>query len=89
MAPAEGGPKILKVQSSWHRRRRSKTLAVSLKHWKGRRGGWHEASVSDWGGVPPPAPAAYGRSDTSLPSPPPPPPKTVTEAAWAAWRTGP
>ena len=39
MAPAEGGPKILKCKSSWHRRRRSKTLAVSLKHWKRRRGG--------------------------------------------------
>ena len=36
MVPAEGGPKILKLQSSWHR---SKISAVSLKHWKGRRGG--------------------------------------------------
>ena len=34
MVPAKGGPKF-----SWHRRRRSKILAVSLKHWKGRRGG--------------------------------------------------
>ena len=35
VVPAEGGPNILKLQSSWHRRRRSKMLAVSLKHWKG------------------------------------------------------
>ena len=48
MVPAEGGPKILKRKSSWHRRRQSKNLAVSLKHWKGRgRGGL--------GGVPPPS----------------------------------
>ena len=39
MVPAEGGPKILKLQSSWHRRRRSKVLAVSLKHLKRIRGG--------------------------------------------------
>ena len=39
MVPAEGRPKILKLKSSWHRRHRSKILAVSLKHWKGRRGG--------------------------------------------------
>ena len=38
-SPPKGGRKILKLQSSWHRRRRSKILAVSLKHWKGRRGG--------------------------------------------------
>ena len=36
VAPAEGGPKIVKPKSSWHR---SKTVAVSLKHWKGRSGG--------------------------------------------------
>ena len=36
MVPAEGGPKNFKLKSSWHR---SKILAVSLKHWKGRRGG--------------------------------------------------
>ena len=37
---AEGGPKkiFLKRKSSWHRRRRTKILAVSLKHWKGRCG---------------------------------------------------
>ena len=39
MVPAEGEPKILKLKSSWHRRPRSQVLAVSLKHWKGRRGG--------------------------------------------------
>ena len=37
--PAEGGPNIVKRKSSWHRRRRSKSLAVSLRHWKGRGGG--------------------------------------------------
>ena len=36
MVPAEGGPKTFKLKSSWHRRRRSICLAVSLKHWKGR-----------------------------------------------------
>ena len=35
MVPAEGGPKNFKLKSSW---RQSKILAVSLKHWKGRRG---------------------------------------------------
>ena len=60
MVPAEGGPNMLKLQSSWHRRRRSKILALSLKHWKGRRGGGP-------GGVPPPPPAVHGRSNTSLP----------------------
>ena len=39
MVPAEGGPKLLKLKSSW-RLRRSKILAVSLRHWKGR-GGLH------------------------------------------------
>ena len=39
MVPAKGGPKNLKRKSSSHRRHRSKILAVSLKHWKGRRGG--------------------------------------------------
>ena len=29
----------MRLKSSWHRRRRSKILAVSLKHWKGTRGG--------------------------------------------------
>ena len=42
MVPAEGGLKILKLRSSWHRRRRSKILDVSLEHWKGRRGGGGE-----------------------------------------------
>ena len=59
MVPAEGGPKILKLQSSWHRRHRSKILAVSLKHWKGRGG------VQGGGGGGPP-PTVYGRSNTSL-----------------------
>ena len=50
MVPAEGGPKILKLKSSWHRRLRSKMWAVSLKQWKGRRGGG-----SRGGGYPPPS----------------------------------
>ena len=37
MVPAEGGPEILKLKSSWHR---GKILAVSLKHWKGGLGVW-------------------------------------------------
>ena len=44
MVPTEGGPENFILQSSWHR---SKILAVSRKHWKGRRGGSRE-------GVPPP-----------------------------------
>ena len=36
--PRRRRPKICKPKSSWHRRRRSKILDVSLKHWKGRRG---------------------------------------------------
>ena len=57
------GPRrnVLKRKSSWHRRRRSKILDVSLKHWKGRRRGRGPRG----GGVPPP-PAAYDRSNTSL-----------------------
>ena len=43
--PSSQGPpvvpsrRILKRKSSWHRRRRSKILAVSLQHWKGGKGG--------------------------------------------------
>ena len=33
---AEGGPKILKLKSSWHQRRQSN---IWLKHWQGKRGG--------------------------------------------------
>ena len=58
MVPAEGEPKVLKLKPSWRRRRRSKILAVSPKHWKGRRG--------VQGGVHPPPPTRYGRSNTSL-----------------------
>ena len=39
MVPAECGPKIMNFESSGHLRRRRKILAVSLKHWKGRREG--------------------------------------------------
>ena len=38
-SPPKGGPKMMKRKSSWHRRRRSKILAVSLQHRKGMRGG--------------------------------------------------
>ena len=38
MVPAEGGPRILKLKSTWHRRHRKKILAVSLKHWKRSEG---------------------------------------------------
>ena len=50
MVPAEGGPKSFQVKSSWHQRRRSKILAASLKHWKGRRGG--ESRQGGGGGAP-------------------------------------
>ena len=63
MVSAEGGPKIFKPKSSWHRRRRSKILAVSLKHWKGRGG---VRGFQAGGGVPP----LLGRSSTSLGVPP-------------------
>ena len=36
MVPAKGTTKFFNLKSSW---RRSKILAASLKHWKGRRGG--------------------------------------------------
>ena len=39
VVPAESGPKLFRLKSSWRQRRRSKILAVSPKHWKGRRGG--------------------------------------------------
>ena len=63
MVPAEGGPNILKLKSSWHRRRRSKILAVSLKGSKGRE-------VRGVRGGTPPPPTVYGRSNASLPCPP-------------------
>ena len=49
MVPTEGGPRIFKFKSSW---RQSKNVAVSLKHWKGWRGG------GLWGGLTPPS--SYG-----------------------------
>ena len=48
---AEDGPKTFQRKSSWHQRRRSKSLAVSLKHWKGRRG---VQGGGGGGGTPPP-----------------------------------
>ena len=74
MVPAEGGPKFLKLKSSWHRRRRSKILAVSLKHWKGRRGGGGGGSRGGVQGGYPPPPALYGCFNTSLRPPPRPSP---------------
>ena len=66
MVPAEGGPKIFERKSSWHRRHRSKTLAVSLKHWKGGLG---RGTGGPGGGAAPSPPAVYGPSLTSLPEP--------------------
>ena len=74
MTPAEGGPQILKLKSSWHRRRRSKIFAVSLKHYKRRREGGKGSKGRGVGGgqgrYPPPR-TVYGRSNTSLPGPQP------------------
>ena len=70
MAGTPGGPKILKLESSWHKRRRSKILAVRPKHWKGRRGGGSRGLGGEGGGVqgavPPPPPGVYGHSNTPL-----------------------
>ena len=60
-SPPKAWPEILKLKPSWRQRRRSKILAVSLKHWKGRRGGGKEGL---WGGGAPPT--VYSRSNTSL-----------------------
>ena len=62
MVPAEGAPKLFELKSSWRQWRRNKNLAVSLQHWKGRRGGGGKGGP---GGVPPPPPTVYGRSNTS------------------------
>ena len=56
MSTPKGGRKILKRKSSWHRRRRSKILAVSLKHYKRRREGGRGSKGREVGGsgaVPP------------------------------------
>ena len=63
MVPAKGRPKKLKLKSSWHPRRQSKILAVSLKHWKGRSGGGGGRGRGVQGGG---APTVYGCSNTSL-----------------------
>ena len=72
-SPPKAGRKFLKLQSSWHRKRRSKILAVSLKHYKRRREGGRGSMGREVrgvrGGTPPP-PTVYGRSNTSLPPPP-------------------
>ena len=77
MVPAKGGPKFIKLKSSWHRRRPRKTLAVSLKHWKGRSGGGG-AGGSRGGGNP-----LLLRCAAVLihhcPTPPPIPPRAVLE----------
>ena len=49
-SPPKGGRKILKLKSSWHRRRRSKNLAVSLKHYKRRREGGRGSRGGEVGG---------------------------------------
>ena len=58
------------LKSSWHRRRRSKNLAVSLKRWKGRRGGGLGGGRGVQGEVTPPPPTVYSPSNTSLPGGP-------------------
>ena len=49
-SPPKGDRKILKRKSSWHRRRRSKILAVSLKHCKRRREGGRGSKGREVGG---------------------------------------
>ena len=79
-SPAEGGPRILKLQSSWHRRRRGTILAVSLQHRKGRRRGGR-------GGTPPPpadVPRPAWHPRRPLPPPPRPMPLTTDAGHWRA-----
>ena len=65
VVPAEGR-KCFQLKSSWRKRRQSKILAVSLKHWKRTgRGGSRGSAGGSREGYPPP-PTGYGRSDTSL-----------------------
>ena len=44
MVPAEGVQKNFTLKSSWHQRRQSKILAVGVKNWKGRGGGYPPSS---------------------------------------------
>ena len=66
MVPAEGGPKILKRKSSWHRRHRSKNFGCEPQTLEGEGGG--AGGFGGGGGTPPP-PAVYGRSNASLHGP--------------------
>ena len=59
--PAEGGPKKFKLKSSLRQRHRSKILAVSLKHWKGRRGQYIPAPSP---ATPPPPPRSSEKNPT-------------------------
>ena len=63
MVPAEGGPKILKLKSSWQRRRQSKHFGCQPQTLEGEGGGG--GGVVQGGGTRPP-PTVYGRSNTSL-----------------------
>ena len=98
-SPLKAGRKFCKRESSWHRRHRSKILAVSLKHWKGRGGGGEgERGLAGTPllpgspyGPPPPPPAVYSRSSTSLPGPQPRPHgpgHTWSRAGGATWHAG-
>ena len=53
MVPSEGGPAILKLKSL------QQHLAVSLKHWKGKRGGAGRGGGGPGGGRGSP-PSSYG-----------------------------
>ena len=68
-SPPKAGRNFLNLKSSWHRRRRSKILAVSLKHYKRRREGGRGSKGREVGrvrGGTLPPPTVYGRSNTSL-----------------------
>ena len=56
MVLAEGGPNILKLQSSWHRRRRSKIFGSQPQTLEGAEvgGGSRGGFQGGGGGVPPP-----------------------------------
>ena len=81
MVPAEGGPKILKRKSSWHRRRRPKQNCGSQSQTlEGEEGG------GVWGGVPPLLPRCTAVLIHHCPPPPhhPPAVPSCQRALWGA-----
>ena len=60
MVPAEGSPKVLKLKSSGHQRRQNFGRQPQTLE------GEEEGEGGPGGGQPPPSPAVYGRSNTSL-----------------------